>query len=193
MSHDQLDKMAAYVFQEKSPKRLSRNQSWRNCRVHDAEAVRVPWTAAFRDPADGERQRREAKCHPDWANYAHDCPQCHLVRRRLKTAVWSNLSTLNKHDQALHTMEIKLAHMEDRNRRCNIRVIGLDEGLGCPISNMITDFIMFSSLIFLFFCFFCFFLLFYMFFMFCLCLVCIFQRVAFSQILVCAIPKRWLW
>lgn len=44
----------------------------------------------------------------------------------LKTAVGSNSSTLNKHDQALQAMELKL---EYRNRRCNIRVIGLDEGL----------------------------------------------------------------
>lgn len=47
----------------------------------------------------------------------------------LKTAVGSNSSTLSKHDQALQAMELKLADMEDRNRRCNIRVIGLDEGL----------------------------------------------------------------
>lgn len=47
----------------------------------------------------------------------------------LKTAVGSNSSTLSKHDQALQAMEFKLADMEDRSRRCNIRVIGLDEGL----------------------------------------------------------------
>lgn len=39
----------------------------------------------------------------------------------LKTAVGSNSSTLNKHDQALQAMKLKLADMEDRNRRCNIR------------------------------------------------------------------------
>lgn len=47
----------------------------------------------------------------------------------LKTAVGSNSSTLDKHDRALQSMELKLADLEDRNRRCNIRVIGLDEGL----------------------------------------------------------------
>lgn len=47
----------------------------------------------------------------------------------LKTTVRSTSSTLNKHGQALQAMELKLADMKDRNRRCNIRVTGLDEGL----------------------------------------------------------------
>lgn len=47
----------------------------------------------------------------------------------LKTSVVSNSSTLTRHDQALQAMELKLADMEDRNRRCNIRVTGLEEGL----------------------------------------------------------------
>lgn len=46
----------------------------------------------------------------------------------LKITVGSNSSTLNKHDQALQAMELKLADMEDRNR-CNIHVTGLEEGL----------------------------------------------------------------
>lgn len=47
----------------------------------------------------------------------------------LKTTIESNSSTLLSHDQTLHAMELKLADMEDRNRRCNIRVTGLEEGL----------------------------------------------------------------
>lgn len=47
----------------------------------------------------------------------------------LKTSVVSNSGTLTRHDQALQAMELKLADMEDRNRRCNIRVTGLEEGL----------------------------------------------------------------
>lgn len=46
----------------------------------------------------------------------------------LKTTVGSNSSTLNRHGQALQAMELKLADMEDRNRRCNIRITGLEEG-----------------------------------------------------------------
>ena len=49
--------------------------------------------------------------------------------KTLKTTVVSNSGTLNSHDQALQAMELKLADMEDRNRSCNIRVIGLAEGL----------------------------------------------------------------
>lgn len=40
-----------------------------------------------------------------------------------------NSSSLDNHDRALQELEVKLADMEDRNRRCNIRVIGLKEGL----------------------------------------------------------------
>ncbi len=47
----------------------------------------------------------------------------------LKTAVGSNTSTLDSHSQVLYAMERKLADMEDRNRRCNIRITGLEEGL----------------------------------------------------------------
>lgn len=47
----------------------------------------------------------------------------------LKTAVGSNCSKLNKHDRALQDIDLKLADMEDRNRRCNINVIGLDKGV----------------------------------------------------------------
>jgi len=47
----------------------------------------------------------------------------------LKIPIISNSSTLNRHDQALQTMDLKLANMEDRNRRCNIRVTDLEEGL----------------------------------------------------------------
>ena len=47
----------------------------------------------------------------------------------LKTTVRSNSATLKKHDQALQAMKLKLANMEDRNRRCNIRITGLEEGI----------------------------------------------------------------
>ena len=38
-------------------------------------------------------------------------------------------STLDRQDQALWTLELKLEDMEDRNRRCNIHITGLEEGL----------------------------------------------------------------
>lgn len=47
----------------------------------------------------------------------------------LKTAVKSNSHKLNEHSKALQAMEFKLADMEDRSRRCNVRVTGLDEGI----------------------------------------------------------------
>lgn len=57
----------------------------------------------------------------------------------LKTAIKSNSSTLDKHDQALQSMEFKVADMEVTNRRCNICVIGLDERLvGCNATQFIS-------------------------------------------------------
>ena len=47
----------------------------------------------------------------------------------LKTAVESNSNTLDDYGQTLQELQVKLADMEDRNRRCNIRIIGLKEGL----------------------------------------------------------------
>ena len=32
------------------------------------------------------------------------------------------------HKTELHTLELKMADLEDRNRRCNTRIIGLKEG-----------------------------------------------------------------
>lgn len=49
--------------------------------------------------------------------------------KALETAVGTNSSALDIQGQALNVMERKLADMEDRNRRCNIRVTGLEEGL----------------------------------------------------------------
>uniref|UniRef100_A0A3Q0RYJ6 L1 transposable element RRM domain-containing protein n=1 Tax=Amphilophus citrinellus TaxID=61819 RepID=A0A3Q0RYJ6_AMPCI len=48
---------------------------------------------------------------------------------KLKTSVESNASVLDCHNHAFQELELKLADMEDRNRRCNIRIIGLKEGL----------------------------------------------------------------
>uniref|UniRef100_A0A3B4V1X0 L1 transposable element RRM domain-containing protein n=1 Tax=Seriola dumerili TaxID=41447 RepID=A0A3B4V1X0_SERDU len=45
----------------------------------------------------------------------------------LKTTVMV-LQPVANHETVLHTLELKLADMEDRNRRCNIRIIGLKEG-----------------------------------------------------------------
>ena len=47
----------------------------------------------------------------------------------LKTAVDSTSRTLDRHDQALQALDLKLADLEDRDRRCNIRITGLEEGL----------------------------------------------------------------
>ena len=47
----------------------------------------------------------------------------------LRTTVESNSSVLDNRDHAFEELEVKLADMEDRNRMCNIRVIGLKEGL----------------------------------------------------------------
>lgn len=41
----------------------------------------------------------------------------------------SNSTGLDHHGKVLQELEFKLADMEDRNRSCNIRVIGLKEGL----------------------------------------------------------------
>lgn len=48
---------------------------------------------------------------------------------QLKTSVQTNSSALDSHGQSLRDMDLKLADMEDRNRRRNIRIIGLEEGL----------------------------------------------------------------
>lgn len=48
---------------------------------------------------------------------------------KLQTTVQSNSSTLSSHGQSLQDVEFKLADMEYRNRRCNVRVVGLAEGL----------------------------------------------------------------
>lgn len=47
--------------------------------------------------------------------------------KALETAVEANCDTLKDHSHTLRAMEAKLADLEDRNRRCNIRVIGLPE------------------------------------------------------------------
>lgn len=47
----------------------------------------------------------------------------------LKTTVEGNSSVLDSHGRAFQELEGKLADMEDRNHRCNIRIIGLKEGL----------------------------------------------------------------
>lgn len=46
----------------------------------------------------------------------------------LKGTVNENSMAVADHKTALHTLELKLADMKDRNRRCNIRIIGLKEG-----------------------------------------------------------------
>lgn len=45
-----------------------------------------------------------------------------------KATARNNSTTLNKHNQAFQDMESKLANMEDRSRRCNIRITGLEAG-----------------------------------------------------------------
>ena len=48
---------------------------------------------------------------------------------KLKCKVENNCSTLDGHYQAFGELELKMADLEDRSRRCNIRVIGLKERL----------------------------------------------------------------
>ena len=48
---------------------------------------------------------------------------------KLKCKVENNCSAIDGHDQAFGELELKMADMEDRSRRCNIRVIGLKERL----------------------------------------------------------------
>ncbi|KAJ7983695.1 hypothetical protein DPEC_G00373910 [Dallia pectoralis] len=47
----------------------------------------------------------------------------------LRGAVEGKSSTLDSHDHTLQEIEGRLADMEDRNRRCNVRVVGVKEGL----------------------------------------------------------------
>lgn len=47
----------------------------------------------------------------------------------LKATAQSNSETLDEQARSLRDLEEKMAEMEDRSRRCNIRIIGLAEGL----------------------------------------------------------------
>lgn len=47
----------------------------------------------------------------------------------LKSTVKENSMAVTNHETVLHTLELKLADMEDRNRRCNVGIIGLKEGV----------------------------------------------------------------
>ena len=46
---------------------------------------------------------------------------------KVRSDVESNRGKLASHETLLETMQLKLADMEDRSRRCNVRVIGLPE------------------------------------------------------------------
>ena len=47
----------------------------------------------------------------------------------LKNTVKENSGAVANLESVLYTLELKLADMEDRSRRCNVRVIGLKEGV----------------------------------------------------------------
>ncbi|CAK6975956.1 hypothetical protein KUCAC02_008291 [Scomber scombrus] len=47
----------------------------------------------------------------------------------IRSDVEGNTRKLVSQDAVLETMQLKLADMEDRSRRCNVRIIGLAEGL----------------------------------------------------------------
>lgn len=48
---------------------------------------------------------------------------------KIRSDVESNRGKLTSYEATLETMQLKLADMEDRSRRCNVRVIGLPEGI----------------------------------------------------------------
>lgn len=48
---------------------------------------------------------------------------------KLRGKVKDNSAVLSSHESMLEQMQLKLADMEDRSRRCNVRVIGLAEGI----------------------------------------------------------------
>lgn len=48
---------------------------------------------------------------------------------KVQSDVESNRGKLASHETMLETMQLKLADMEDRSRRCNVRDIGMPEGI----------------------------------------------------------------
>lgn len=47
---------------------------------------------------------------------------------KLRSKVTENKAVLSRHESVLEQLERKLAEMEDRSRRCNVRIVGLVEG-----------------------------------------------------------------
>ena len=82
-------------------------------------------------PAVEEGYWSEADHYPGRVNSTNYIPLLYQRRRswlrswRLRSSL--TLIMLEEHRQTLHAVEAKLADLEDRNRRCNIRVIGLPE------------------------------------------------------------------
>lgn len=48
---------------------------------------------------------------------------------KIRGKVKDNSAQLSSHESMLDQMQLKLADMEDRSRRCNVRIIGLTEGI----------------------------------------------------------------
>ena len=48
---------------------------------------------------------------------------------KIRSEVKGNSSMLSQHEDVLEQLQFKLADMEDRNRRCNLRTVGLAEGV----------------------------------------------------------------
>lgn len=48
---------------------------------------------------------------------------------KIRSEVKGNSSLLSHHEDVLKQLQLKLADMEDRNRRCNLRIVGLAEGV----------------------------------------------------------------
>ncbi len=48
---------------------------------------------------------------------------------KIRAEVRDNSSMLSNHESTLEQMQLKLADMEDHSRRCNVRIVGLAEGV----------------------------------------------------------------
>lgn len=76
-----------------------------------------------------DNEKKLAAIHEQLASITASLSSTRSEVNILKVTMESNSTTLDDHGRVLQDMEAKLADMEDRNRRCNLRCIGLKEGL----------------------------------------------------------------